>query len=435
LTKTIPAKRWNLYDYEPNGWAMDHVHSREERFIVGTTARQVGKTTTAAMLIDEEMNAGPDLFGNAPVVGVLAPTYDKAELSVRKYVDYLTRAFGPDSYTQNWNAHRIRLPNGAELQWLSSDDPYSVVGYTFSALIVDEAQSVPDIVWEKIYPALDVRQARVYCFGTPDITPNQSWYRSLYIWGQDPDREGYHSYNVTCFENKWMSLEAILLAQQTLSSREFRMLYLGEWVDEEGSVFTNIEPALMHFEPEFEDGKRYRMAVDFAIHEDFNVVIVAEENTRSCVYMERWNRTDPFKTYDRIETIYHDWGRPTVIGDAQGMGEPMLAELRQRGMSVRPFKLTAANKMQVVQKLAGDLEHRRIMFPATWKMLIQELKAYVYHMTPGGFVTAQAAAGYHDDTVMALAMLNQGLKPLGRSVNDSQYNYKSVERYGLINAR
>jgi hypothetical protein len=385
------------------------------------------------MVEDAEMQRPNDMWGNPPLVGVLAPTYEKAELSVRKYLDYLTKTFGADSFQQNWNAHRVRLSTGAELQWLSSDDPYSVVGYTFSALIVDEAQNVPDIVWEKIYPALDVRQARVYAFGTPDITPTQTWFRNLFIWGQDEDREDYYSYNVTAFENRWMTLETILRAQETLSSREFAMLYMGQWVDEEGSVFTNIEPALIEYDPEYEEGKRYVMAVDFAIHEDFNVVVVAEENSRTCVHMERWNRTDPFVTYDRIENIWEDWGRPYVIGDAQGMGEPMLAELKHRGMRVRPFKLTASNKMQVIQKLAGDLEHRRIMFPRTWKQLLSELKAFVYHQTPSGLVTAQAASGYNDDTVMALAMLNQGVRPLGRNSNASQYGWSSVKgQKGLI---
>lgn len=429
----LPFRRWDILNYEPNGWALEHVHKREERFVIGTTSRQVGKTTTAAMIADGEMNAGKDEWGNPPLVGILAPTYDKAELSVRKYLDYLTRAFGPDSFQQNWNSHRVRLANGAELQWLSSDDPYSVVGYTFSALIVDEAQAVPDIVWEKIYPALDVRRARVYAFGTPDITPNQTWFRNLYIWGQDEDRDDYYSFNVTAFENRWMQLDTILRAQETLSKREFEMLYLGRWVDEEGAVFTNFAPALLHYTPELDEGKRYIMSVDFAIHEDFNVVIVAEESTRTCVHIERWNRTDPFVTYDRIENIWDAWNNPFVIGDAQGMGEPMLAELRHRGMHTRPFKLTAANKMQVIQKLAGDLEHRRIMFPDGWKTLKSELKAFVYHQTPSGLITAQAASGYNDDTVMALAMLNQGMRPMGRA-NHSQYTYSGKAKKGLIYA-
>ena len=428
----LPVRRWKLLRYEPNAWALDHVHGRDERFIVGTTARQVGKTTTAAMEVDAGMQEGEDMWGTMPLVGILAPTYEKAELSVRKYLDYLTKSFGADSYQQNWNAHRVRLPSGAELQWLSSDDPYSVVGYTFSKLIIDEAQNVPDVVWEKIYPALDVRRAKVRAFGTPDITPSQTWFRNLFIRGQDPEREDYYSYNVTAFENRWMTLETILSAQETLSSREFSMLYLGQWVDEEGSVFTNLLPAMLAYEPEFEEGKRYVMAVDFAIHEDFNVVIVAEENTRTCVHIERWNRTDPFRTYDRIENIYESWGRPLTIGDAQGMGEPMLAELKHRGMKVRPFKLTSANKMQVIQKLAGDLEHRRIMFPSSWKTLISELKAFVYHQTPGGLITAQAASGYNDDTVMALAMLNQGIRPLGRNSTAGQYGWGAKEQRGLI---
>ena len=68
----LPLLRWDIMGYQPNRWAVDHVHTRNERFIAGTTCRQCGKTWAAAMDIDMAMTASPDSFGRPPHVGVLS---------------------------------------------------------------------------------------------------------------------------------------------------------------------------------------------------------------------------------------------------------------------------------------------------------------------------------------------------------------------------
>lgn len=415
-------RRWRLYEYKPNPWALEHVHNHAARFKALTTARQTGKTEAACFEIDRGL-FDKDPFGNPAHVGVLAPTYDKAELSVGRFMEKLTQAFGRDFFQPNKNKHQLYIPSlGSKLQWLSSDDPYSVVGYTFSKLVVDEAQAVPDIVWEKIRPTLDVLEAPVVAFGTPDITLDQSWFKGMFLRGQESDESpDYHSYTVSCYENQWMSMDTIIDARNTLSDREFRMLYLGEWVDDEGSVFPHPENAVFDLALEGPaKGRRYVMGVDFAIHEDFNVLMIGEAGTRQCVYMDRWNKTDPVATYDRIAEAWVKWNRPLVVADETGMGEPMIHELRERGIKVRGIKLTAQSKMPMLGRLASDIEHRRIMYPK-WDILLRELKGFMYKKTPSGRIGAEAAAGYHDDCVIALALLAEGMRR--GAGNTVSYNY------------
>ena len=409
--------------YKPNAWALEHVHSRSERFVIGTTCRQVGKTETAAVEIDDGMCQPEGEDGHLPWVGVLAPTYDKAELSINKYVERLVKTFGPASYRMNQNKHILTIVDpqagtpGARLQWMSCDDPYSVVGFTFTKLIVDEAQNVPDEVWEKLRPALDVMDAPVRCFGTPDVNATQSWYRGMWLRGQE-NEGNYHSYGVTCYENPWMTTETILEAREQLSTREFAMLYLGKWVDTEGTVFTNIDGCVLPTAPPFDQAKRYAMSVDLAVYDDFNVVIVQEEATRVVVHMERWHQTEPLATEDRVVSIWERWGKPRVTADETGIGIPMVAGLRRRGLRVLGVSIGANNKMEMVGQLATDIEHRRIMFP-DWPILISELKAFVFKRTPQGRLTASAIAGYHDDCVMSLVLLNT-MTRRGSSATDAR---------------
>lgn len=409
--------------FAPNAWALEHVHSCETRFAAYVTCRQCGKSTEGAMLADYYMTEPKDDFDRPPFVGILGPTYEKAELIASKYITAVRNAYGQDYIKVNTNKHRAYLPhNQAELIWMSGDDPNGDAGkgYTFSALIVDESQDVPDIVMEKIQPALDVREAPIRAFGTPDITPMQTWFKSMHTKGQDPDEKDYHSFSLECWDNPWMGLETIMQAKERLSEAEFNMLYLAKWPDSEGSVFKSLDNAVMAGDPGYNPDATHMMAVDFAIKDDFTVVFIAEKASRRVIAMERWSGTGPMATYDRIEKIWERYGKPYCVADESGMGLPMIEELRKRGIRVRGITITAANKMQMVIRLVSDIEHRRIMFPP-FKPLMTELKAFVYKPTPSGRIGAEAAYGFHDDCVMALVLMNEGLQaPVTRN---EQYSY------------
>lgn len=426
MTKALPLARWKALRYEPNAWALEHVHIREERFITCTTCRQVGKTETAAIEIDEGMCAPVDEAGDEPHVGVLGPTYEKAELSVNKYIERLVKTFGRDCYRMNQNKHFLVITDpqagtvGATLRWMSSDDPQSVVGYTFTKLIADECQNIPDEVWMKIRPALDVKDAQVRLFGTPDVSATQSWFRGMFLRGEEGELPNYHSYTVSCFENPWMSTESILEAKEQLSTREFKMLYLGQWVDTEGTVFPGAENCVITNPPKFDQRKRYAMSVDFAFYDDFTVVLVQEEATRVIVHMERWHQTDPIATEDRIVNIWDAWAHPRVVADETGVGIGMVSNLRRRGLKVFGVTFTNTSKMEMVGQLASDIDHRRLAYP-NYPALLSELKAFNYSRTPSGKLTASGIAGHHDDCVDALLLLNsftrRGVAPAGNTKN------------------
>jgi hypothetical protein len=429
LSKTVPVGRWRALGYEAQRWALDNVHTNEARFIASVTSRQAGKSFAAAMEIDEAMSHKEDEFG-VPVVGLIAPTYAHCDIVVNRYLEFLAKSFGADSFKYNQNKHIVTIVDpsagtvGARLHWISADDPMYAMGYTFSKLLFDESQRVPDAVFIKARPTVAVRDGEIRAFGTPDINPEQSWFKGMWLMGQEPDNNNYHSFTLPCTMNKFISDQDILDAKSQLTDREFRMLYMGEWVDDEGSFFTDFDRALLPHLPNTDPRTRCVMGVDFAAVDDYNAVIVAETATKTCIARSRWNRTDPLTTYDRIAEIWERHNKPLVYCDATGLGgEAMMAELRDRGMRCVPVKFTSANKMEIYTRLASDLEHRRIMFPEDWDDVIRELKGFVYQKTPSGRITARAAAGFHDDMVAALALTNEGLRARGGSGSQSQYSY------------
>ena len=297
-------KRWTIFGYTPNEWADQNLWRSEARFNFLTTGRQVGKSEEAAKRIDAAMTARPDerdvTNDPLPFVGVIGPTYEKAEISVFKYVESLARTFGTGVYRLNQNKHELTLIDpiagivGARLKWLSAEDAFNSVGFTFSHVIGDECQAIADEVYFKLRPTMDVRYAGGDFFGTPDITKQQSWFQGGWQRGQDPLDTDYHSFTIPSWEAGWMSSQAISDAQRQLPENEYRRLYGGEWVAEDGLVFTNVQNAVITGEPpKFDPQRRYLMSADLAVYDDFNVVFVGDPATKTTIFKERWNLTDP----------------------------------------------------------------------------------------------------------------------------------------------
>lgn len=443
------ARRWALYNRTPNEWAaggteafpVANVISRPERVICGTTGRQVGKTDEIADAIDRAMREDPKPTDQKPEdppwVGVLGPTYEKAEKSVTRYAEMLTRAYGVDSFVMNSNKHTLIIKDplagkvGAKLQWFSADDTLGVVGHTLTAYFIDEAQDIPDEVYTRFMPTMDVRDAHGIVFGTPDVMIDQTWFQGLWDAGQDPLDTNTHSFTVASWEAPWMNIDRIVAAKKTMATNDFQRLYGGKWIETAGLVFTGFEGALLGMNPVYDPTRRYVMAVDLAIENDFNVVMLGDPLTRTAIAYERWNLTDPLVTYDRILQKHEEWGHPKVYVDATGMGRIPARELMGhlgRGMVV-PITWSGVlddpdNKMDAVRALAGDLQHRNTMFPATWEDLRREMGSFIYKRTPSDKLTAAARTNAHDDLVMTLVALNKAFRSgRGRRHSGQRHNY------------
>lgn len=438
----LPLRRWKFLGYKPQPWQLERLHLRDEPIRTLTTARQVGKSFGIAAHLDELMEKPADDFG-PPDVGILAPELGKAKMLVDKYIDFVSKSFGSDYYKTNLQDKVLWIPTtGAKMRWQSAEDIKGVVGFTFSDAVTEESQDIADIVFNRWSPTLGVRNASLVSVGTPDITPDQTWFKAQYIKGLDEGYPDHYSANVTAYECEYWTPERILLEKNRMSEREFRMLMLGEWVDEEGNVLPGymkgIVPGEIDPDPQPQPGVQYIIGLDIAVHEDFNVMIVGERNTKIAVAYERWNRTDSIESFDRIEEFSKRWNNAPVVIDATGLGGITWArELRERGIRVHEHTITRVNKLPNLAALNADMEHRRIMYPA-WPVLIRECKAMVFHRTPAGNLTAEAAAGFHDDFVMALMLLNLGFRARkgtsgGFNVFDTGQDFRSLrERLRMV---
>jgi hypothetical protein len=411
----VRATTWGALKYKPSEWALEHVHSSTARYTALCTTRQCGKTTSGVPEIQEAMMEPEHPIFGWPWVGVLSYDYEHAEMLVDRWLLWVTEAFGADYVKVDRNKHTaVVMVEGkpqAKLSWHTASDPRSLGGPTYSALFVDESQKVPDEAWNVIRPALNVRKARVFAFGTPDMIPEQTWYRGLWMRGQDGD-EGYESHTVTCFDNPWISLEEIREARETMSDEEFRMLMLGQWLDIDGKVFKDVAGA---FKPDiwrtfdqakFDAGEMgpFIMGVDPAKEHDYTVAYVWDQRNQTTVHKYRVNSLNYPVVERELAALSKLWNVEQVVLDTTGAGNVIADHLIELGVPVRGVNFNANNKAQMIGDLTRRFQHGIIGVDVRDTQLLRELDVFRRKVTPQGHVTYSSPVNYFDDSIIALAL-------------------------------
>jgi len=364
---------------------------------------------------------GTLIKANPNKVGVFSDTYEHAELVVEPFISTLTDLFGADSYALNRNKHTLVFKDTkAELHWFSSENPLAGQGHVFSRGYFEESQNVSDEFFVNVRPAFGARMAKVFAFGTPDPVESSTWFEGGHLKGEDEEADDYYSYSVPCTVNKWLPIGDIRDALSTLSEREFRMKYLGQFVRHEGAVFTKPEDCFTgHLIDEPERGSTYSMGLDLAKHEDFTVAYVIDTKAKKIVQRMRFNRLDYVSVMDKVEAMYHQFRCRRVRMDTTGLGDPVADMLRKRGLHVVDFTFTGKSKEKLVSHLVREVEHKRLILPKEDTQLLREMKAFRRTVTKSGNVQYAAPVNMHDDTVMALGLA--ALEVGGGAARSSSY--------------
>lgn len=147
------------------------VFNHPARFKVVAAGRQSGKTTLAAIelivaALSEESWGGVKL-DNTFEVAYIYPTFEAGKKNVWPR---LKAALEPiiDSCQVYENTGLIVFPNGRRLRLFGADNPDSLRGFTWSAVVLDEYKDMGETVWaEVVRPALSVARGSALFIGTP----------------------------------------------------------------------------------------------------------------------------------------------------------------------------------------------------------------------------------------------------------------------------
>ncbi len=301
----------------------------------------------------------------------------------------------------NWNQQKkiLTLWNGNTIDFGSAERPELLEGFGYDVAVVNEGGIIfkKSSFWDNtLYPM--IKHAKVRIIGTPK---GKNKFESLY-------RE-YPHYSFNCYDSPFWTEEEIESAKATMTQEAFKQEMLAEFIEGAGAVFRNIAENISgELLEEPAEGGRYVLASDIAKHQDFTVILIGDVLTKQVVYHERFNQIDWGLQKDRIINAYQKFKCSSGIIDATGVGDAVFDDLQNQGLNLEGFKFTATTKQELVSNLSVAMDNQTIKYPKI-ETLVDELEMYAYEQRANGSFSYSAPEGFHDDEVMALALLNRAM--------------------------
>ena len=308
----------------------------------------------------------------------------------------------------------IKLINGSTINFKSGVQKENLRGFTCTGiLVIDEAAYLTDDVLNIILPWTDFHKANILMTSTPFVKTGFFW--KYYNYGLT---NTHNTVTIDWCDDKYkedmlkvMSAERLKEYEATLPKNVFRMDYLGLFLDDEGSVFTEFKKCVLNSNITPLD-KLY-VGIDWAAgnENDDTAISIINQNGKQ-VYLEYFNNLTPTQQIDRIEHILLKYLKQIVViqTELNSLGTPLTDFLKNRSQlsAIKDkfigFNTTNQSKNAIVQNLQIAFENNEINILDDAKQL-NELATYSAEYNPKTRnVTYNAPQGLNDDINIALML-------------------------------
>jgi len=396
-------KTLKLYRPHPGQKAL---HESAARFRVAACGRRWGKTVaaTAEMIKHAWQKPGSLCFWVAPVLRQSTIAFDLVRRAMPKGA--LAGIHKQD--------RRVSLVNGSVIEFRSGLIPENLRGFGIDFLVVDEAAFLPGELWEEVLrPTLSDRQGRALFIGTPK---GRNWFFHLFARAADEQQANWESFTFPTDNNPYIKPEEIDDARRSLPQAVFAQEYLAQFIDDGAGVFSGVNDIIKGRLTDPLPDKHYTAGLDIGRHRDYTVLTVVD-SSGSVVYFDRFFKTTWTVMKQRVTSAVKRYNRAVVWVDSTGVGDPILEDLMRMGAACRGYRFTNESKAALVENLILLIDEKRITIPPIQE-LIDELMIFEARNLPGGGVSYGAPAGYHDDSVISLALAAWGIRGIRVSQSD-----------------
>lgn len=312
------------------------------------------------------------------------------------------------SKTELWS----ELINGSLVFFMSAENEDALVSEGLDGVVCDEMQLWRETAWKnQIHPSLI--DTGGWAIGLFTVAPKH-FTKKLFANGQDPSLTSWDSWNFSTYANTALTQEEIYGACQGMDWLTYMTQILAQYPEEEGAVFRNVRgraTVIPLSQPQ--ENHHYILAVDWGKRQDYTVIGVIDvtASPRRLVNFYRFKEINYGLQLSRLKEIIRIWNPLKVRAEQNGIGDPLIDMLVRDlpGVYVEPINVLGGrdggSKNQLIDKLSLDIERGDILFPAD-EVLMGELENFGYKATKSGGVKYEANAGWHDDTVMMLAIGN-----------------------------
>lgn len=310
----------------------------------------------------------------------------------------------------------IELINDSRIFFRSSEMGEALRGYHIDGvLVMDEASYLPDDVVQLVLPWVQVAKAPLLIVSTPKL--KTGFFFRYYNMGIEGTNNivtiDWNDYDTSALLTK----EQIDTYRKVLSPNQFKSEILGEFLDMEGMVFTNLE----HNIQQTTNFINLYVGIDWGTGkgEDYTSISIFNESGEM-VFIDYFNDLGTFAQVERVKDIlvkYKDHIK-VIQAEDNSIGSPMI-DLLEKTLkednqytilnNLKRYVTTNKSKAEMVALVQTGLELNELKL-LNDKMLISQMTTYeaTYNFKTGN-VSYNGAQGTHDDLVMSTLIAYEGL--------------------------
>lgn len=388
----------------------DYLHNarRSGRVAVVKSRRQCGKSLISSVLLIS-------YAVQSPCISIyISPTLKQSRLMYKaikrmlRNTHLITEANGTDLNIELWN--------GSELHFRSTGQGDGIRGERCSGmLVIDEAAFCDDETIFDVLPVINVHKAPLLIISTPMFT--DGYFYDMFMLGaaggavQSFDWGQYDT-------SRFLTAEQRELYRQTMSRNKFRSEILGEFITNDGLLFTGINECV--YEPSAVDTKDELLyiGIDFATGVEADYTVITGVNARGeQVFVKRVNNLTPSAQIDWLASEISQRKVAKILAEKNSIGRVYIDQLQQKiSVPITNWTTTNKSKHEIVTELQTAIENRRIGLLSD-TIQLDELRKFQAVVNPATRNVKYAAAKGHDDSVIALCLA-------WRCLNGSRGNYK-----------
>lgn len=348
----------------------------------------------------------------------------------RKMYEDILRIASKLVYKSNGSTLEIIFFNGSKIIFRSAEQGDSIRGITVKGsgiLVVDEAAYIQDdIFYSVLVPTTNVYRAPIFVFSTPKF--KNGFFYNLYIRGLDSNTSnGVVSFDWTKYDlSKYLPDDMLELYRQQMPKQSFAAEFLGEFVDADGSVFTDFKKNVRDFKVDYEEPIYIGIDWGTGTGNDNTAITIGQIQYNNIIILDQiaFNDKNTKQTINYIESIIKSYVNKgvkeiNIVAEKNSIGNvyyqllvDKIDELEtaydEKGKEVdintQTFNTTNKSKEDIIKKTITLLEQDRLFIPDI-EELVLEMSQYECKVNRNGLLTYNAPSGLHDDRVMSLCIL------------------------------
>ena len=314
----------------------------------------------------------------------------------------------------------ITLINGSSISIKSAEQKESLRGETCTGILcIDECAYISSEVYNIVKPWCDFHKAVTLMVSTPFVKSGFFW--EYYNHGLNRE---YNCVSIDWSDEKYQDDMDFILPpskleeyKKLLPKNVFLTDYLGIFIDDDGTVFTDFKKCIN--KNEIKDSDKLYLGIDWAAGvESDDTVIVAFNQYGKQVYLDYFNKLTPTQQIDRIEKFIVQYKNQIAVVQTElnSLGTPLTDFLKNRSElktiinKFVGFNTTNSSKNAIVQNLQIAFEQGLIEILEDEKQS-RELATYTaeYNAKTRN-VSYNAPNGLHDDICIAMMLAYDAYK-------------------------